>query len=471
MNIFSNITSPESIYIFLWLLGAFLIGLIVGWYTWGTAKRALEAELADLKAKFETLTNDYNALKLELEATKSAHIELKAEHDWKSQRLHDIETEKGDLHTKIYALKDKLKIESNERLTFATQLDGLNASYNGAKTEAETLLLKVQGLENELEAARKTLNEQQIAYNASTETMTLIESNLATANETITDLNAKIAALENDVKEYKSRVVSLDSTNSALKVAETRIAVLKGNLEGLEEELADCKSVKAALHAATILAEAELPESRAVETEVTVEDAKLAIAMALGSKIGTASADDKDDLTKIKGIGAFIEEKLNNLGIYQFGQIANFDDATVENITNAIEFFPGRIQRDQWVAQAKALISNTDIVSSDVIEVEGAPAISKIDVAQARQEVKNFMLTQFPLVSENDKDDLKIIRGIGPFIEEKLNNLGIYTYEQVSLFTPEMIDTITNAIDFFPGRIERDEWVEQAKALFDAKEE
>ena len=58
----------------------------------------------------------------------------------------------------------------------------------------------------------------------------------------------------------------------------------------------------------------------------------------------------------------------------------------------------------------------------------------------------------------SDKDDLQAIKGVGPFIEEKLNALGIYTYEQVSQMTSELEDTVNEAIEFFPGRVKRDQW-------------
>ncbi len=61
------------------------------------------------------------------------------------------------------------------------------------------------------------------------------------------------------------------------------------------------------------------------------------------------------------------------------------------------------------------------------------------------------------------KDDLKRISGIGPFIEEKLNSIGIMTFSQISRFTPEDEDTVNEVIEFFPGRIRRDQWVRQAK--------
>ena len=58
-----------------------------------------------------------------------------------------------------------------------------------------------------------------------------------------------------------------------------------------------------------------------------------------------------------------------------------------------------------------------------------------------------------------------MIDGIGPFIENKLNEIGIFTFEQIAQLDEELIDHITDAIQFFPGRIQRDDWVGQAKKL------
>jgi predicted flap endonuclease-1-like 5' DNA nuclease len=64
---------------------------------------------------------------------------------------------------------------------------------------------------------------------------------------------------------------------------------------------------------------------------------------------------------------------------------------------------------------------------------------------------------------ENQNDDLIKLDGIGPYIEQRLNDIGIYNYEQVSKLNNEDIHKITELIDFFPGRIERDNWVEKAQ--------
>ncbi len=64
--------------------------------------------------------------------------------------------------------------------------------------------------------------------------------------------------------------------------------------------------------------------------------------------------DEKDDLTKIKGVGPFIEKRLNMIGIYTFQQLAELSPELIDRVGAAIEFFPHRIVRDNWVGQAKA---------------------------------------------------------------------------------------------------------------------
>ncbi len=77
----------------------------------------------------------------------------------------------------------------------------------------------------------------------------------------------------------------------------------------------------------------------------------------------------------------------------------------------------------------------------------------------------NLNFEELGEASEDEKDDLKLISGIGPFIEKKLNSIGIFSFSQISKFSSQDIKDITESINFFPGRIERDDWVGQAKKL------
>ena len=65
---------------------------------------------------------------------------------------------------------------------------------------------------------------------------------------------------------------------------------------------------------------------------------------------------------------------------------------------------------------------------------------------------------------DGQADDLKKVESIGPKIEETLNQLGIYHFDQVAAWTSEeaiWVDTWLNA----EGRVERENWIGQAKAL------
>lgn len=67
---------------------------------------------------------------------------------------------------------------------------------------------------------------------------------------------------------------------------------------------------------------------------------------------------EKDNLQLIKGVGATIEKKLNELGVYHYEQIASWGMSEMVWIDKYLAF-PGRAQRENWVEQAKILASGT----------------------------------------------------------------------------------------------------------------
>ncbi len=61
-------------------------------------------------------------------------------------------------------------------------------------------------------------------------------------------------------------------------------------------------------------------------------------------------------------------------------------------------------------------------------------------------------------------DDLKILNGVGPKIEKTLHELGIFHFGQIASWTPAEVRWVSDHLAF-PGRIERERWVEQARTL------
>jgi len=66
-------------------------------------------------------------------------------------------------------------------------------------------------------------------------------------------------------------------------------------------------------------------------------------------------------------------------------------------------------------------------------------------------------------------DDLKLIVGVGPMLERMLHRLGVTTYRQIAHWSERDIDEFDAQLPEFPGRIRRDAWVTQARALHQSK--
>jgi len=73
------------------------------------------------------------------------------------------------------------------------------------------------------------------------------------------------------------------------------------------------------------------------------------------------------------------------------------------------------------------------------------------------------------LAGVGEPDDLKLIVGVGPVLERMLHNLGITTFRQIARWTEREVAEFDGKLSEFPGRIQRDQWVTQARALHESK--
>ena len=74
------------------------------------------------------------------------------------------------------------------------------------------------------------------------------------------------------------------------------------------------------------------------------------------SSAASAAASGSDELTVIKGVGRVLADRLSKAGHTSLERIAAWTCEDIEELDAALKL-RGRIQRDGWVAQAKALLS------------------------------------------------------------------------------------------------------------------
>ena len=97
----------------------------------------------------------------------------------------------------------------------------------------------------------------------------------------------------------------------------------------------------------------------------------------------------------------------------------------------------------------------------------GELADARAETARYRQIVVDIERNAPPplLDAPGTPDDLKLIVGVGPVIERMLYQIGVATYRQIARWSERDIDEVDARLREFPGRIRRDAWVTQARAL------
>lgn len=229
-----------------------------------------------------------------------------------------------------------------------------------------------------------------------------------------------------------------------------------------------------------------------------------------------------DDLKQIDGINAEVEKILHEQGVTRIAQIADWsvnEQLRIDRLLGGMD----RINRENWIAQARKINGISGVGSETPIPglrldmpaddiqlgntasaVEGtvfltdltaktpdapteeqssevgadqprAPESNVTSIAQAsaggRTNVQGLRSVRSEaLVGANTADggghtdDLKRIRGIGVLIEKRLRAMGYGSYEQVGSWTQSDVDRVSQQLDF-RGRIERENWIEQARIL------
>jgi len=102
-----------------------------------------------------------------------------------------------------------------------------------------------------------------------------------------------------------------------------------------------------------------------------------------------------------------------------------------------------------------------EVIESEIEKEEEIK--EEVDEASVKEEIEHLEEAR-----SEGKDKLSTIKGIGPVLEEKLNKLGIYHFDQIAVWTVEQQAWIGKELQF-PKRVEREEWVKQAKELLENK--
>ncbi len=464
-NLFAALSHQDSIAFLLSVLVAFLIGFITAWILWGSRASRYRREAEKWKLSHDNSQVELAALREQFDLREADLVKAQREAQEARDYAAHLQADKAHWQSDLdSAIEENVKLQTSLRSYSATiedlnhQILGLKTHYDQVDHEAtqdSEALNQVMQMQSNLQATMQRLTTMEDKISALTnENAALreaadtnsqwkeVQQSFEEAAIHLATLEAKIDDVASENEALKMELASLTGTQTSFELApapdlqdDDDEEIMEAGMEPedvadeifpeaeTEEKLEEneailpvAEEVAATENVAFSEGEAELESPVALEesengigiapvVDLKSSPAQDEVLAAIGTKIPTASEAEKDDLTLIKGIGSFLEKKLNRLGIYTFEQISRFDDDLTEKVTAAIEFFPGRIKRDDWVGQAARLAQ---------IKKENPDAIQPAGV--------------FP----KNPQDLKIVEGVGPKIEQLLKQAGIKTLQDLA---------------------------------------
>lgn len=316
-ELFVEFTNEHSIIIILFLVGALLIGLLFGWWQGRRGKRKLKKALKQKESELITLQAEHTAVQEQLGLKEADLTKANLEVEELKTNISQIEHEKAQLRSELYETSTSFEKIKTENEASVAEIESLNAAI---------LTLEANSAQQAQQLEQTVVSDVDISE---------VKNNYDTANLRLAAIEEKLSRMERENFSLKEEISAMKDTSS--------IEFVDDEPTETDEEI-EVENVEVSPDAMEF-----------VETEDRSVLARQKLQEAFGNRISIASPNEKDDLKKINGIGPFIEQKLNDIGIYTFKQISEFDNELVEQVTDAIQFFPGRINRDDWVGQAKQL--------------------------------------------------------------------------------------------------------------------
>lgn len=352
---------------------------------------ALQAQLAAAEAwegKFKSLYNDFNSLQLTKDGLQIQHDALQA-----------VSTNR---HNELIALNTQLNAATENQRALQAQYNALLADYYDSSNEINALTAKInktdedsntlQNRYNALLADSYDDNNEINALNARLNACSE-EKNAMTKHSDDLEQQLQLLNLSPEDRETAERIrnkginINFARIGTALFSQRDDLTLLKGVGDFIAKKLhmigiytfrqianftpEDEESVNEAIEFfpgrikrerwqmqaqdMLTLRAAGIDLNNTSENELTFARIRTKISDINFERIGTATAEQANDLKALRGIGELIEKKLNLVGIYTYRQIANLSDDDAKALAAIIELFPDQIEKEQWVTQATEL--------------------------------------------------------------------------------------------------------------------
>jgi len=395
--------------IFISLLLAAVAGAAIGWILHGykanqreqglrTALERQAAATAHAQQERQMIADDYDDMKLGLESRlgemqyENRQIPALQENLEKSQQLvqqmiekhkseiDELATSNNDLHGQVDTLKSTLSVaarkdQSDNNYSTSQPADKPSKAKTTASTSTRTNAeadrnrrdtTSEQGTDQgtrfqdfDQSEAKETDNSE--SHNSKT---------VAAASQKEVSQTSKEKFAADDRSDYgASATTTADLSKTPDLDTRTVETHVQNELFELETEIEDMRLEEKNIHLETLqsrtVVDEQLPANDLTATatiadnvDAKAQSKKESARSASPAKMFNNSGGEHDELQNIHGIGPVIEQSLNDIGITNYKQIASLTRLEIEEIADILNIFPGRIERDNWIGNARKLLDD-----------------------------------------------------------------------------------------------------------------
>jgi len=318
-------------------------------------------ETKRLRMKIDSLGRELEITKKELESARDSHqSEIK---EWQFKL--DKANQEYKQEAQSLLGNSQSKIDSLEQ-----EISNYQEKIKASQSKIETLLRELEDTKKAYELTKKELHSVQnkLSQKEAESKEPMLIQQIASLEQELTKAKDKISQLSNEKESLEERLRLLDSENEFNII--NSLYEWKSKYKVAKEQLDECQSKQSDISTlSTSKSQLLLSSTTSTQSEEQeIETSKPAL-------LTEAKNGKKDNLTLVKGIGKVLEERLNNLGIFHFEQIASWTKAEQAWIDKYMSF-PGRVEREEWVKQAKKLLKG--------IETEFAKRVKSGDVPTSK---------------------------------------------------------------------------------------
>lgn len=275
-----------------------VVGVILGW--------TLRASYPEQEVR-----NSLSRVEQEKNTLARLYTHIKHQHDLREADFRRASMELGTLRDQLVALEADRTRRANLEQTYAPRLE--KAEANAAQYAQKVAALEV------------------------------LAGSLRTRNA---EMNTELQRMQEELNAWQVLYYDFQAMQKKLAAFEQNASWLEGEREQLRRQLE------------TARIEIENLQMQLLQQNTQASVAGPQKSTAQGDRQGgPAAPESSDDLKIINGITPFAEQQLIALGIQTFAQISRWDDSAILAFAKALNVSPGKIYKEDWVGQARHLVT------------------------------------------------------------------------------------------------------------------